>query len=537
MMKETGKKARVVHPLVSVCGPVLLFFAPLFSRAEFYEGDYAYEVAAGQASIVGYLGAGRGALSITNILGGCPVTEIGSEAFAECAGLTSVTIPACVAAVGRGAFRDCTALTHATFLNDLSRFSACSAFGDCGGALKSVAVGDTVAEIGGLAFARCSGLTNVVIGAGARRITGGAFYFCTNLTAFSVDADNDSFVGADGVLFDKALTQVVQYPAGRAGDYAIPSGVTGIGDHAFAGCAGLAGVAIPLSVTNVGDFAFASCGGLSSVTVPARVACIGGAAFAGFTILAGEPVSLDVAPVGQTAFSAGEGSGLTEINVDEGSACYSSTSGVLFNKSRTLLIQYPAGRAGSYTVPDGVTDIAASAFRACNGLTALAISAGVADIQPLAFQRCTNLVRVTIAASVTNIGYWAFLDCASLAGAFFGGDAPGVFGDEFVNTPATLYYLPDTAGWGTEFCGRPALLWNPRVKADADFGFTAGRFGFSISGTANIPVAVEAATNLSSGAWTPLLTGSLGSSGLLLFSDPSAAGYPSRFYRIVWPQL
>ena len=36
---------------------------------------------------------------------------------------------------------------------------------------------------------------------------------------------------------------------------------------------------------------------------------------------------------------------------------YTSVDGVLFNKSQTTLIQCPAGKAGSYTIPNSVTSI------------------------------------------------------------------------------------------------------------------------------------------------------------------------------------
>ena len=80
---------------------------------------------------------------------------------------------------------------------------------------------------------------------------------------------------------------------------------------------------------------------------------------------------------------------LTAITVDALNSAYSSVDGVLFNKSQTTLIQYPAGKAGtSYTIPNSVTSIGDSAFSGC-----------------------TSLTSVTIATSVTSIGDEAFYDC------------------------------------------------------------------------------------------------------------------------------
>ena len=45
-----------------------------------------------------------GALSITNELGGCPVTTLGNFAFYSCTNLTHVTIPSSVTTIGSAVF-------------------------------------------------------------------------------------------------------------------------------------------------------------------------------------------------------------------------------------------------------------------------------------------------------------------------------------------------------------------------------------------------------------------------------------------------
>ena len=61
-------------------------------------------------------------------------------------------------------------------------------------------------------------------------------------------------------------------------------------------------------------------------------------------------------------------------------------------------------------------------------------------------------------------------------------------------------------------------------------------FSFPITGTPNIPVAVEACANLSAGTWDRLLTTNLPPAGILEFTDtPDSTSHPSRFYRVVAP--
>ena len=85
---------------------------------------------------------------------GCsyPVTEIGDEAFDECSGLTSVTIPNSVTEIGYGAFRGCWGLT-------------------------SVTIGNSVTSIGWSAFGSCSGLTRINAYPNPEKVSIAAFAF------------------------------------------------------------------------------------------------------------------------------------------------------------------------------------------------------------------------------------------------------------------------------------------------------------------------------------------------------------------------
>ena len=130
----------------------------------------------------------------------------------------------------------------------------------------------------------------------------------------------------------------------------LPDGLTSIGEVAFYGCTSLTSVTIPDSVTSIGYDAFFGCTSLSSVTIPDSVTSIGYDAFFGCT-------------------------SLTAINVAEGNTAYVSENGVLFNKSKTSLIQYPAGKTDSaYTIPDSVTSIGYCAFLSADSLKSIEVS-------------------------------------------------------------------------------------------------------------------------------------------------------------------
>lgn len=106
---------------------------------------------------------------------------------------------------------------------------------------------------------------------------------------------------------------------------------------------------------------------------------------------------------------------LTNIDVASGNLNYSSVNGVLFNKSKTTLLRYPAGKSEpSYTIPESVGRIWYYAFQGCFNLTSLDIPDSVTEIQESAFRSCYSLTSITIPTSVTSIGSWTFHSCSSL---------------------------------------------------------------------------------------------------------------------------
>ena len=282
--------------------------------------------------------------------------------------------------------------------------------------------------------------------------------------------------------------------------------VTSIGADAFE-FKSITNVTIPNSVTSIGEDAFGYCDGLTNATIPNSVTTIGGGAFSYCATL-------------------------TNITVAAANPAYSSLGGVLFDKAKATLIQFPAGLGGGYVITNSVTVITNSAFYNCYLLTSVVIPNSVTTIGNDAFSGCTSLTSVTIGNGLTNIadflyGNFAFAGCSSLSSAYFLGNAPPNDGTVF-SSPAIVYYLAGTIGWGPTFGGVPAMLWNPQPNAS---NFTGGHFGFNLTGPANTVVVVEACTNLSHAVWLPIATNTIPDNSTSAFSDLQSGAHPTRFYR------
>jgi hypothetical protein len=346
---------------------------------------------------------------LTSVIIPDSVTAIGNCAFAKCSGLTSVTVPDSVTAIGNHAFAECYGLTSVTIPNSVTVIGH-SAFHFCK-SLTSVTIPDSVTTIDKYAFSGCS-LISVTIPDSVTTISDDAFSCCRSLTSVIIP-DSVTVIGDHAFSYCESLTSVI-----------IPDSITVIGDHAFSGCDGLTSVTIPAGVTAIGDGVWNSCNDLTSITVDSNNPNYSSEAGVLFdknktTLIqcpAGKTgkytIPESVADIEYHAFITCEG--LTSINVESNNPNYSSKAGVLFDKDKTTLIQYPAGKTGGYTIPDSVTAIDFNAFWGCKRLTSITIPDSVTAIGDHAFLGCSGLTSITIPDSVTAIAEYAFFLCSGL---------------------------------------------------------------------------------------------------------------------------
>ena len=288
--------------------------------------------------------------------------------------------------------------------------------------ITDITIPNGVTSIGFFAFSDCTCLNSITIPNSVAKIGYAVFEDCTSLTAINVDSDNTAYSSDNGVLFNKTKTSLIKYPAGKTGSsFDIPNGVTSIEEHSFYCCASLTCITIPDSVNCIGERAFSGCAGLAGVTIPGGVTSIGSTAFSG-------------------CFN------LTAINVAADNNAYTAVDDVLYNKDKTSLHTYPAGKTSStFIIPDSVTTIGEHAFYYCACLTDIAIPKGVTSIGEWAFSGCAGLTSIDLPDCIIGIGNGVFADCINLTSVNIPNSVTGIGFLAFANCSSlTGITIPDS---------------------------------------------------------------------------------------------
>ena len=443
---------------------------------------------------------------------------IAENAFYNCTGLISVTIPNSVTSIGDWAFNGCIGLTSVTIPNSVT-FIGRSAFNGCSG-MASVFIPSSVTSIGGNAFYGCSALTSIKVESDNQ-----TYDSRNNCNAIIEKSTNTLIAGCKNTIIPNSVTSIGDWVFnGCIGltSVTIPNSVTSIGRSAFNGCSGLTSITIPNSVTSIGDYAFAYCSGLTSITIPNSITSIGKDAFSscsGLKTIYSElktPIQIAYSEYNKYAedyiylypFSDDNFSNTILYVPKDTKSTYLATAG--WNKFTNIFevgevgsifevdgIYYVIGQdntvsvisgktkySGDVVIPSQVTCLGATysvnsieeeAFIGCSGLTSVTIPNSVTSIGFGAFIGCTSLVSVTIPSSMTFIDRATFEGCSSLASVTIPNSVRHIGGSAFSGT-AWLKNQPD----GLIYAGKLAYTYKGEMPANTHITLENGTLGINI---------------------------------------------------------
>lgn len=381
--------------------------------------------------------SGCTALTTVNLNNG--LEQIGDRAFSNCIVLKKVVLSSRVKSIGRRTFEKCYKLSSIKLDKKLQKIGKQAFYKAY--ALKAVTIPSGVKEIGDQAFSNCDSLVFVKFASGKTKLGNGVFYKCESLKKAVLpkqikNIPEETFSGC------KKIQKVT-----------IPKQVSLIKKRAFFGCRALKSVKLNKKVYAIGDNAFA-CSGLKKLKLNAKMQFIGNGAFRE-TRLQSLKLTSKVTFIGNRVFAncsklktiyipasvKGVNPGafhncvsLRAIHVAGANKNYTSAEGVLYDKGRKKLIQYPLHKTStSFRTPGGLQKIRQGAFaenpylkhvtisaknigsRAFANMSALktvTIQNGAVNIDSSAFDGDSSLTQITLPDSVSKIGSAAFRETA-----------------------------------------------------------------------------------------------------------------------------
>ena len=377
--------------------------------------------------------------------------KIGQEAFRNCSGLTTVTIPANVTSMdanvfwnsgvttatvacptlGQGAFYQCSKLETVTIeegvkvlgINDGGAFHGCSK-------LATVTIPSTVTTMARNVFRDCtslttvnfaegiqlesipeaafynSGITSIDIPSTVTTIVSYAFGNCTKLEEVNIPSNTQLTIINTSAFQDCRLLS----------EFTMPNTLTTLGNDVFRNCSKLENITFSTLLTTIPDGTFLNCSLLNNVTIPQTITRLGNSAFDGCTSLSSIVIPNSVTAMGTSVFA--NCTGLTSAAFEEGFTMNYIPNNTFYNT-----------RFSSFTIPASVQTINSQAFMNNTALASIEFPATVTKLAGEAFRNCSGLTEVTIPATITTMEanvFWnsgvktATVACSTLGqGAFY----------------------------------------------------------------------------------------------------------------------
>ena len=379
------------------------------------------------------------------------VTSVGTDAFRDYNGLTTINIPKSVTTIGESAFRGCSGLTSINLPDSLTNIGD-YAYCGCAG-LTSTILPDSLKTIGWYAFAGCSGITSVIIPDKVTWIGKYAFNNCQGLAEVTIPktvieiqehtfanesttfyceplsipakwkrCDNwnnceywNNEVGTvywgvsfveDGIAYRKISDSVVSVRKCLSNDsfITVPQTVSHKG--------------VEYKIGSIDEEAFSDCSHIKFVLIKNHIVEIGSTAFNNSKIIFyceanDKPTNWDDGwndEVGTVYW----GVKIVDGYISHVTNASSHQAEILKYIGADSVLSIPASVTFGSTAHT-VTTISESVFKGCENLKSVTIPNTIVSIGDDAFNGCNRLPQIIIPNTVTAMGQGAFGGCGSLS--------------------------------------------------------------------------------------------------------------------------
>lgn len=333
----------------------------------------------------GFNKTGLADLNFPDTLFGCNITEIPEKFCMQCC-IKSLHLPSGLSEIGTNAFAKCAGLEGKI---------------DFPGSME---------KIGENAFADCSSITEVHLPNGITEISDNVFHGCVQLSIIELP---EYLISVGKGAFDRcSFSELV-----------LPDRLSSIGENAFSGCP-IKDITIPSSVVSIGRGAFSGCP-LKDITIPNTVTDYREINFSDCSSLIDFVIPESVTDISYINFNRCKAlrSFSFPKNIDYEKTCYVGFE----NCSSITKIELPEGlkqingQSFSYCsnleeilIPDSVSEIGKKAFFGCSKLKSIKLPTQLRQIGECVFAECSKLKSIKLPTQLRQIGDGVFAGCTSL---------------------------------------------------------------------------------------------------------------------------
>ncbi len=217
----------------------------------------------------------------------------------------------------------------------------------------------------------------------------------SNATAVEIEEGNTAFKVEDGVIYNADFTKIYKALETINKNYVMKDSVNEIAEYSFSGNDVIETVKFSAGVTDISYAAFSECFALKSVELPNGLVSISEAAFGNDSALSSISIPASTKTIGPVAFN--NCSGMTELTLNEGIESIGEEA-------------FGGASITKLDIPDSVKSIGVACFKNNQKLSSVTIGSGISQLPTYVFRNCTSLENIVIPDNIISIGDGAFYE-------------------------------------------------------------------------------------------------------------------------------